>query len=49
MRQQCSNVTDKAAQAVIRCLLRNLMVLFETGLAEASMTNQAEEKRRKKS
>lgn len=42
------SVTAKAAQAVFLCLLHNLMVLFEAGLAETGITNQAEEKRRKK-
>ena len=43
-----SSVTAKAAQAVFLCLLHNLMVLFEAGLAETGITNQAEEKRREK-
>jgi hypothetical protein len=43
-----STVTAKAAQAVFLCLLHNLMVLFETGLAETGIPNAAEEKRRKK-
>jgi uncharacterized protein YdeI (YjbR/CyaY-like superfamily) len=43
-----SSVTAKAAQAVFLCLLHNLMVLFEAGLADSGITNQAEEKRRQK-
>ncbi len=43
-----ANISAIAAQVVILCLLSYLLVLFETGLAEASMVNQAEEKRRKK-
>ena len=43
-----SSVTAKAAQAVFLCLLHNLMVLFEAGLAETGISNVAEEKRREK-
>ena len=43
-----SSVTAKAAQAGFLCLLHNLMLLFEAGLAETGLTNAAEEKRREK-
>ena len=42
------SVTAKAAQAVFLCLLHNLMVHFEAGLAETGISNVAEEKRREK-
>ncbi len=42
--------SSPAVSASLRllCLLHNLMVLFEAGLAETGITNTAEEKRRKK-
>ena len=43
-----SSVTAKAAQAVFLCLVHNLMVCYEATLAEAGVTNTAEENRRKK-
>ena len=43
-----SSITAKAAQAVFLCLLHNLMLLCEAGLAATGITNEAEEKRREK-